>query len=119
MARHLKWMRETLPSSTRRTDPLTGIDAKKLLTEKRSFEDSRNNLGLQLADIASTTLCRALNGNLLSAGWKPFARLLIRKKTAPFLQIGKAALGQYPPLDHRAENVWRTLDANSQAMVLD
>jgi hypothetical protein len=119
MARHMKWMRETLPSSSPRSELLTGIDAKKLWTEKRSFEDSRNNLGLQLADIAATTLCRALNGNLQPPGWKPFARLLIRKKTAPFFQIGRAARGQHPPLDSHAEKVWRTLDANSQAMVLD
>jgi hypothetical protein len=118
MSRHLKWMRETLPSASPRTEPLRCIDAKKLWTEKRSFEDSKNSLGLQLADIAATTLCRALNGNLQQAGWKPISRLLIRKKTAPFLQIGRAARGQHPALDPVAEKVWRTLDANSQSMVL-
>lgn len=119
MSRHLKWMRETLPSASPRTEPLRCIDAKKLWMENRRFEDSKNSLGLQLADIAATTLCRALNGNLQQAGWKPMSRLLIRKKTAPFLQIGKAARGQHPALDPVAERVWRTLDANSQSMVLD
>lgn len=119
MKRHLKWMRQTLPSAEPRTEPLRCIDAKRLWTEERAFEDSKNNLGLQLADIAATTLCRALNGNLQPSGWKPISRLLIRKKTAPFLQIGKAARGQHPPLDAHTEKVWRALDANSQAMVVE
>lgn len=119
MKRHLKWMRETLPSSKPRTSPLRCIDAKRLWTEERTFEDSANSLGLQLADIAASTLCRALNGNLQQQGWEPIAKLLIRKKVAPFLQLGKAAAGQHPPLDPRAESVWRTLDAKSQPMVIE
>jgi len=119
MKRHLKWMRETLPSSKPRTDPLRCIDAKRIWTGDRAFEDSANNLGLQLADIAATTLCRALNGNLQQQGWEPISKLLIRKKAAPFLQIGKAATGQHPPLEPHAAKVWRTLDAKSQAMVLE
>jgi hypothetical protein len=47
------------------------------------------------------------------------ARLLIRKRTAPFLQLGKAAAGQHPALDSLAEKVWRTLDAKGQDMVLE
>jgi hypothetical protein len=118
MKRHLKWMRETLPSAGPRTEPLRCIDAKRLWTEERAFGDSENSLGLQLADIAATTLCRALNGNLQPKGWEPIARLLIRKKTAPFFQIGRASRG-HPPLDARAEQVWRTLHDNSQDMVID
>lgn len=119
MKRHLKWMRETLSSSKPRRGPLRCIDAKRIWTEERAFEDSKNNLGLQLADIAATTLCRALNGNLQQPGWEPISRLLIRKKTAPFLQLGRAAAGQHPPLDPHAAKVWRALDAKSQAMVLE
>jgi hypothetical protein len=79
---------------------------KRIWTEERCFKDSQNNLGLQLADIASTTLCRAMNGNLMPPGWEPMARLLIRKKTARFLQIGTAAGGQHPPLEAHAATVW-------------
>jgi len=119
MKGHLKWMRETLPSSEPRTQPLHCIDAKRLWTEERTFEDSQNNLGVQLADITATTLCRALNGNLQPRGWEPISGVLIRKKTAPFFQIGKASRGQHPPLDAQAERVWRALNARSQAMVID
>lgn len=119
MKRHLQWMRETLPSSKPRPGPLRCLDAKRIWSEERAFEDSQNNLGLQLADIVATTLCRALNGNLQQPGWEPIARLLIRKRTAPFLQLGKAAAGQHPPLEPHAERVWRTLDRRSQAMVLE
>lgn len=119
MKRHLQWMRDTLPSSKPRPAQLRCIDAKRILTEERVFEDSQNHLGLQLADIAAATLFRALNGNLQQPGWEPLSRLLIRKNTAPFLQLGKAAAGQHPPLEPHAAKVWRTLDAKSQAMILE
>jgi hypothetical protein len=112
-------MRDTLPSSKAQPGPLRCIDANRVWTEERAFEDSQNNLGLQLADITATTICRALNGNLQHKGWEPFSKLLIRKKVAPFLQLGKAAAGQHPPLEPHAASVWRTLDAQSQAMVLE
>jgi hypothetical protein len=117
MKQHLRWMRETLPFSEAVPDELHCIDLKRIW-EECVFEDSRNSLGLQLADMAATTLCRALNGNLQRPGWEPLARLLIRKKTAPFIQLGKAAR-QHPDLEPHAARVWRILDAGSQAMVLE
>jgi hypothetical protein len=116
--KHLQWMRETLPSAKDEpTGPLHCIDLGRIWTEDRAFEDSQNSLGLQLADIVATTLCRALNGNLQRSGWAPISQLLIRKKTAPFIQLGKA-VGQRPLLQPQAEVVWRTLSAQSQRMVL-
>jgi hypothetical protein len=47
------------------------------------------------------------------------ARLLIRKKTAPFLQIGKAASGQHPPLEPHAVTVWTTLHSKGVSMMLE
>ncbi len=117
MKRHASWIRKTLLESQAR--PLRFIDAKRIWTEERMFEDSKNSLGLQLADIVATTLCRALNGNLQQSGWKPLSRLLIRKGTAPFLQLGKAAGGRHAPLERRAAGVWRILHTNSLEMIRD
>ena len=98
MRSHLQWMREMRSQSRGPSaEPLRCIDAKKIWNEERAFAESRNSLGLQLADIAATSLCRALNGNLQAPGWNPMAHLLIRKAVAPFLQIGKAADGRNPP----------------------
>ena len=83
MKLHLRWMRETLPFSKAVPDELHCIDAKRIWTEERVFEDSKNSLGLQLADIAATTLCRGLNGNLQRPGWEPLARLLTARKRFP------------------------------------
>lgn len=41
------------------------------------FVDSKNNLGLQLADILITSIRRSMNGNLQKQGWKNFANILI------------------------------------------
>lgn len=117
MKRHLQWMRSTLPFSKAVPDQLRCIDAKRIWTEERSFADSKGNLGLQLADIAASTLCRALNDHLQLPGWEPVSQILIRKKTAPFIQLGKAAEKDCGSEPHAAK-VWRTLDAKSQPMVL-
>jgi len=117
MKRHLEWMRSALPFSKTAPDELHCIDAKRILTEERAFADSKSNLGLQLADIAASTLCRALNEHLQLPGWEPVSQLLIRKKTAPFIQLGKTA-EQYRGLEPHAAMVWRTLDAKSKAMVI-
>jgi hypothetical protein len=115
MRRHLEWMRSTLPFSTAPPTELHCIDAKRILTEERAFADSQNNLGLQLADIAASTLCRAFNNHLQRTGWEPVSQILIRKKTAPFIQLGKAA--RQKGLERHAATVWRTLDAKGKAMV--
>ena len=117
MKQHLQWMRSTLPFSKAGQGHLRCINAKRIWTEERSFADSKDNLGLQLADIAASTLCRALNDHLQLPGWEPLSQILIRKKTAPFIQLGKAA-EKNCGLEQHAAKVWRTLDAKSQPMVL-
>lgn len=111
-------MRRSLPFSKTAPDRLRCIDAKRIWTEEQAFADSESNLGLQLADIAASTLCRALNGHLQQPGWEPASQILIRKKTAPFIQLGKAEI-QPGGLEPHAALVWRTLNAKSQAMVLE
>ena len=116
--RHLQWMRSTLPFSKAAPDHLRCINAKRIWTEERSFADSKDTLGLQLADIAASILSRALNGNLQPRGWKPISNLLIRKKDVPIVKLGKAA-EQQSRLEPHSAKVWRILDANSKAMLLE
>jgi len=117
MKRHLAWMRSALQFTNTPAEELRCLDAKRILTEERSFADSKSNLGLQLADITAATLCRALNNHLQPPGWTPLAGLLIRKKIAPFLQLGKSAKDP-GGLEPHAAKVWRRLDAGSQNMVV-
>lgn len=120
--RHLQWMRETLLSSRPRPRQLRCIDATRIWREERAFGDSQDNLGLQLADITASTLCRALNGNLRQPGWEPVARLLIRKKTAPFILLGKAA-SRHMALEPHASTVFggaasRCFGETSESLVI-
>jgi Protein of unknown function (DUF3800) len=116
--RHLEWMRKTLPHASLPPDHVEGINARLLLSEERSFADSRSSLGLQLADIVASTLCRALNGHLQRSGWEGAAKLLIRKKVAPFIHLGLAAQDDQP-LEPHAAKVWKTLDARSRGMIVE
>lgn len=44
------------------------------------FTDSRNNLGVQLADILTTSIRRSMNGNLQEKGWKNFGNIIVMGK---------------------------------------
>ncbi len=44
------------------------------------FEDSKNSLGVQLADILITSIRRSMNGNLQKKGWKSFGNIIVMGK---------------------------------------
>ncbi|HEY6305335.1 MAG TPA: DUF3800 domain-containing protein [Candidatus Angelobacter sp.] len=95
-----------------------GADAGKLFRGQREFKDSRDFLGLQLADILATTLRRALNGNLQIAGWKEFGGLIVRRKNigSYFIQLGP---GLSPVKPEHAENVCYVLDDRAKSMLVE
>lgn len=116
MMRHIEWMRQIYgeaPDGNRRT-----VDAKRLLTEQLSFRDSRDSLGLQIADILATTLRRALNQKLRLSGWREFGKLLVRKRKdqSRFIALGAQAESC---LTGHLEEVWWQLDSCSKSMLLD
>ena len=61
----------------RQNEPFHAFDAKKVLSEHRSFESSKKNLGLQLVDIVVNAIRRALHGNLQVSGWGDLGRLMV------------------------------------------
>lgn len=56
------------------------IDLRKVLMEGLTFEDSKNELGLELVDIVTNGLTRAMNGRLQRHGWQDLGRLMIRMR---------------------------------------
>jgi hypothetical protein len=119
MARHLDWLQQVFG-----VDPLAGgkscLDAKLLLSEKREFPDSRDSLGIQLADMLATILRRALNNRLQYSGWKDFGKLLVTKakEESYFLQLGPAG-GSRQAMKGHAKEVALALIAQAKPMVLD
>ena len=97
-----------------------GLDAKLLLSEKRQFPDSRDSLGIQLADMLATILRRALNNRLQYAGWKDFGKLLVTKakEESYFLQLGPAG-GLRQAMEGHAKKVALALIAQAKPMVLN
>ena len=61
----------------RKNEPFHAYDAKKILSEHRSFESSKKNLGLQLVDIVVNAIRRALHGNLQINGWGDLGKLMV------------------------------------------
>lgn len=116
LLRHIDWMRSQYDVK----EPLHKvIDSRKLLSEQRQFGDSRDSLGLQLADMLATILRRALNGNLGKEGWKDFGRLLILKTRSSFIQLGSSTDGQPRFVRGRAEAVSKVLSSRAKSMLLD
>src|SRR5260370_21696059 len=89
MLRHIRWLSSVHGKATRAKDSV-GINAKLLLTEQRTFEYSRDSLGLQLCDMLASFLPRALTGRLGFPGCKDFGGLLVRQSPpgTRFIQLG-------------------------------
>jgi hypothetical protein len=116
--RHLQWLHSVSGKGPLREDERLGVNAKLLLTEQRTFEDSRDSLGLQLADMLATILRRALNDQLQYPGWKDFGGLLVRHHNpgTGFIQLG--AVAEMPMLGH-ARKVCKILDSKAKSMVAE
>jgi len=65
-------------------------DATKIFKESLSFPNSRDDLGLQLADILANTIRRALVNNLQERGWSRLGELMLHWKNTSiqFLGVG-------------------------------
>ena len=115
-ARHMEWVRSTYRLRDLTEDDFI-VNANKLFKEQRDFKDSKDCLGLQLADILATTLRRALNGNLQKPGWKEFGGLVVRRRNigSYFMQMGRGGSLKMPK---HAASVCRTLDARAKSMLV-
>jgi hypothetical protein len=89
------------------------------LSEQRAFEDSKNSLGLQLADMLSAILRRALNNKLQYEGWKNFGKLLIEKLSdeSSYIQLGPGDMRI--KMQGHAKKVGRILLASARPMLVE
>jgi hypothetical protein len=117
MARHIEWM-NTIYTDRPFEGNDRGVNAGRLFKEQREFKDSRDSLGLQLADILATTLRRALNGNLRIEGWREFGGLIVGRKNigSYFIQLGP---GFSPVKPEHAENVCYVLGDRAKSMLVE
>lgn len=58
-----------------------------ILGKSFTFQDSRDNAGLQMADILANATQRAMNGKLRRKGWENIGSLMIRQKPHSFQMI--------------------------------
>lgn len=65
------------PRHSERSDD-RGTDLKLLLNEDRKFEDSKNLLGLQIADVLTSIVGRAMRGNIRARAWWHLGKLMVR-----------------------------------------
>ena len=116
--RHIRWLNSVHGKPTSSNESV-GINAKRLLTEQLTFQDSCASLGLQLTDMLSAILRRALNGNLQISGWKDFGGLLVRhpQPGERFIQLGPGR--DEIPMLGRARKVCQVLDARAKGMIAE
>jgi hypothetical protein len=110
MAEHLQWLRDTYGKEP--VSQKSIVDARRILSENQTFGDSRDYVGLQLADMLANILRRALNNRLELNGWMYFGTLLVRKLRgrSPFLCLNRAPAGGQPFPEYAAR-VARVLKA--------
>lgn len=98
---------------------LKSIDGAKLL-EELSFLDSKTELGLELVDVTTSALTRALNGHLGRPGWSGLGRLMMRKPRQTLRMVSfkaqKAERGRTRPVPERYSGVVRALERVSKTL---
>jgi hypothetical protein len=82
------YLKEHFPSDARSAGDLGGI-----LGREMEFADSRQHVGLQIADALTNSNCvrRALIGNIQADGWRPLRKLMIRQRegAVKFITMGE------------------------------
>jgi len=68
-----------LPQYVKDKDPNDFFELNSVYSDIK-FEDSKNSLGVQLADILITSIRRSMNGNLQKKGWKSFGDIIVMGK---------------------------------------
>jgi len=116
--RHFRWLSSVYGKPSRPNDSVDRIDVKRLMTEQRTFQDSRDSLGLQLSDTLASILRRALNDRLQFAGWKEFGGLLVRQWQAGdgFIQLGS---GGNIAMPSHAKKVCQALNNKAKDMITE
>jgi len=69
-------LKEVLPDAK----PYKYVDINEIYSRNITFEQSVDNLGLQLSDNLTTILRRAMNGNLQIHGWGNIGRLMVQSE---------------------------------------
>jgi hypothetical protein len=83
--------REDAPQKLQEHMELTGrpggFDLRKIFQEDLQFVDSRNDVGVRLADVVASVFTRAVNGAIGEAGWRPLSRLMVRSARGPIMVV--------------------------------
>jgi len=94
----------------------------KIIGEHFVFQDSKYNVGLQIADILANATQRALNRKLKLAGWKDIGRLMLFRNPQPvqFVQITPDNRGERTKKAQSPfSSVLRIIKAKSKPLWLD
>ena len=114
----IKWMDKNL-TYAKPPNQRGIIDMKQVLQKSFKFADSKEELGLQLADIVASACRRAFNGNLLQSGWEKLGQLLVKKNGKPpiiGMRTKQQSIGCDLTVREDAAAVWLTLDSRAKSM---
>jgi hypothetical protein len=112
-----KWpdyLPEQEPGLRKSTD-IDAIDIGHVLKESFTLADSADKPGLQLADIVTNTLRRALMGNFQVSGWSELGRLMFRwkDKAVQLVHFGDPQQPSIQMDDKYATNVIKTITSKA------
>jgi hypothetical protein len=118
--RHLKFLRRVkgLPATS---PPIEAVNLKALFQDL-SFDDSKVNVGLQLADIVASVFHRACKGTLDKDGWRGLSHLFVRRKdeVTNLIAVSEHAgeLQKQMSTNHHLLDVLLTLKKGARSMMV-
>ncbi|HEU0144138.1 MAG TPA: DUF3800 domain-containing protein [Nitrososphaera sp.] len=89
LTRDDKVLDKLVPGASLPKEEIAGLKLEELLGRSFKFQDSKDKLGLQLADIIANAIQRAFNGRLRQDGWEKIGTLMISRdeQIIPFILL--------------------------------
>jgi hypothetical protein len=117
--RNTEWIKQIEQEKGLEPGELVSAKLWKVIGEHFVFQDSKFNLGLQMADILANATQRAMNRKLKLAGWRDIGRLMMTRRPTAIQLVQMSTESKEKVVRSPFHGVVRIIDAKTKPLWLD
>jgi Protein of unknown function (DUF3800) len=117
--RDTEWIKQIENEKSLGRGELVAAKLGEVIGEHFSFQDSKYNLGLQMADILANATQRAMNRKLKLTGWRDIGRLIMTRRPTAIQFVHITTGPKTNPVATPFHSVIRIIDTKTKSLWLD